>query len=238
MKLPQIIYKFYAFNLYNRDKWVKEQSQHVPEGSNILDVGSGSAPYRNLFSHCEYKTHDFAQLSDEQLRGYNGYNKIDYVSDISNIPVKSNSFDFILCTEVIEHVPDPIAAIKEISRVLKQGGTLLITAPLGSGLHQEPYHFYGGYTPYFYEKVLTDFGFTQIEVIPNRGFYSLFSQEQIRFVRRLAPWRKLKNIFFLPVWLIYFVLAIFMPWISPVLDKLDTDKDFTVGYHVKAIKYT
>jgi SAM-dependent methyltransferase len=236
MKLPKIIFKYYAFNLYNRDKWVKDQSICVPQGSNILDVGSGSAPYRGLFTHCNYKTHDFAQLNDEQLRGYKGYNKIDYVSDICNIPVESQSFDVVLCTEVIEHVPDPISAIKEISRILKQGGTLFLTAPLGSGLHQEPYHFYGGYTPYFYEKVLSDFGFSKIEIIPNRGFYSLFSQELIRLVRRLAPWKSLLNIFFFPFWLIFIVISIFMPLISPILDNHDKNKDFTVGYHVKAIK--
>ena len=133
-------------------------------------------------------------------------------------------------------MPDPIAAISEISRVLKQGGTLFLTAPLGSGIHQEPYHFYGGYTPFFYKKVLADLCFKNIEVIPNRGFYSLFSQEQIRFVRRLAPWKSLLNIFFLPIWLIYFVMAIITPWVSPILDKHDKNKDFTVGYHVKAIK--
>jgi ubiquinone/menaquinone biosynthesis C-methylase UbiE len=234
MKFPKFIFKYYAFNLFNRDKWVKEQSLSIPEGSNVLDVGSGSAPYRDLFSHCIYKTHDFAQLNDVQLRGYKGYNKIDYVSDICSIPVPSQSFDYVLCTEVIEHVPEPISALKEISRIIKPGGVLFLTAPLGSGLHQEPYHFYGGYTPYFYNKVLTDCGFSKVEITSNMGFYSLFSQELIRLVRRLAPWKSLTNLMVFPFWMFFLILSIFMPFISPILDKLDANVDFTVGYHVKA----
>lgn len=236
MKLPQFILKYYAFNVFNRDNWVKEQALSIPPGSNILDVGSGSAPYRNLFLHCNYKTHDFAKLKDIQLRDYKGYYKIDYLSDICNIPVKNQSFEIVLCTEVLEHVPEPISAIKEIYRILKPGGTLLLTAPLGSGLHQVPFHFYGGYTPFFYKKVLNDVGFNKIEVTPNGGFYSLFSQELIRLVRRSAPWKSLINFLFFPFWIVFACLSILMPLISPILDNRYKNVDFTVGYHVKAIK--
>lgn len=236
MKYPKFVLKYYAFNLFNRDKWVFEESQLVPSNSRILDVGAGSAPYRHLFTHCIYQTHDFSQLKSEQLRGYNGYNKIDLVSDICNIPLSNENVDFILCTEVIEHVPDPINALKEMHRILKTGGTLLLTAPLGSGLHQEPYHFYGGYTPFFYNKVLKDLGFSSIVITPNMGFYSLFSQELIRLVRRSAPWKSLINLLFFPLWILFVVLSILMPLISPILDSRERKVDFTVGYHVKAIK--
>ncbi len=236
VKLPRLLLNIYAFNLTNRDKWIKEQSRLVPNNSFVLDVGSGSAPYRVYFSHCQYRTQDFAQLEDHQLRGYCGYNNIDYVSDITNIPVESSVVDAVLCTEVLEHVPDPIKAIEEISRILRSGGVLILTVPLGSGLHQEPYHFYGGYTPYFFHKVLTDFGFDKIEITSNRGFYSLFSQELIRLVRRSAPWRSLLFFCFLPLWLLLLFLAVLMPVLAIPFDFFDKRSDFTVGYHVKAEK--
>ena len=88
-------------------------------------------------------------MSPDQLLHKDGYGKIDYVSDIEKIPVKDNSFDIIICTEVLEHVPNPIGALKEMARILKKGGKLLITTPLGSHIHQDPYHFYGGFTPFF-----------------------------------------------------------------------------------------
>jgi ubiquinone/menaquinone biosynthesis C-methylase UbiE len=93
------------------------------------------------------------------------------VSDIVSIPVEDASFDAILCTEVLEHVPEPIRAIKEFARILKPGGTLFLTAPLGSGIHQDPYHFYGGYTPYWYRKFLTQNNFEGLKIEANGGFF-------------------------------------------------------------------
>lgn len=74
------------------------------------------------------------------------------------------SFDVVLCTEVLEHEPEPIRAVHEFARIVRPGGKLLLTAPLGSGLHQDPFHFYGGYTPYWYRRFLTEAGFDNIEV--------------------------------------------------------------------------
>jgi len=228
--------KYYGFNLYHRDKWVGAVSKLVPKYAFVLDVGAGSAPYRTLFAHCNYKTHDFSQLSKSQLRGKNGYFEIDYVSDIVSIPVENESFDFILCTEVIEHVPYPIEAIKEISRVLKPGGKLFITAPLGSGLHQEPYHYYGGYTPYWYEKFLTDNGMKLISIEPNKGFYSFLSQELLRFLYRSVSLNRLSNILLLPLTLFLVLPSLLLPLFASFFDKWDTNRDFTVGYHVVAEK--
>ena len=66
---------------------------------------------------------------------------MDYVCDITDIPVSDDSFDVIICTEVLEHVPEPIKVIKEFSRILRKNGKMFITAPLGCGIHQEPYIF-------------------------------------------------------------------------------------------------
>src|SRR5215470_10314648 len=75
-----------AFNLQNRDRWVAAQAALVPAGSRVLDVGAGSAPYRALFSRCDYKTQDFIRLDETQLRD-GGYGEIDFVCDAAAIPV-------------------------------------------------------------------------------------------------------------------------------------------------------
>jgi hypothetical protein len=79
-----------GFNARSRDQWVEDRARSVEPGSRILDVGAGTAPYRNLFDHCKYETQDFAQYD-----GYKGpegqYAHIDYVSDITSIPVYRSS---------------------------------------------------------------------------------------------------------------------------------------------------
>lgn len=231
---------FFAFNLINRDHWVAEQAKQLPTGSRILDVGAGSCPYRHLFDHCEYRTQDVALLQSEQLR-HGGYGQIDYVSDATAIPAPDGEFDAVLCTEMLEHHPEPIKVVNELARILKPGGTLLLTAPLGSGIHQEPYHFYGGYTPYWYERFLTEAGFEQITITANEGFYRFFSQESLRFLRLSAPWRIPEGVpirlLWTPLWLVLLpFLGLIIPLLGVLIDGWDQEKRFTVGYHVRAVR--
>jgi ubiquinone/menaquinone biosynthesis C-methylase UbiE len=230
----------FAFNLRNRDRWIAAQAKWVPAGSHVLDVGAGSAPYRALFAHCDYKTQDFVQLKDEQLR-YGGYAPIDFVSEADVIPVPDASFDVVLCTEVLEHVPQPIAVVAECGRILAPGGRLILTAPLGSGIHQEPYHFYGGYTPYWYERFLGQAGFESISIEPNAGSLRHIGQETVRFVRMTrpfgfrAPWYA--HLLWFPFWLMFApVMVVGVPLAAKILDRFDGQRRFTVGYHVTAVR--
>jgi len=226
----------FDFNQYERDRWVEAQASKVPRSSRVLDVGAGSCPYRSFFAHCDYRTHDFGQLEPTQLWGQSGYGVIDYLSDILSIPVPDGSFDVILCTEVLEHVAEPIRAVHEFARVLRPGGSLILTAPLGSGLHQQPHHFYGGYTPHWYRKVLPEAGFEKVTIDANGGFFKHYGQESQRFASLLAP-RVRRRLLWAPVWLLTLPwFAFICPIWAHVLDKLDTEKAFTVGYFVTAIR--
>ena len=119
-KLFKPLEKIFAYNRMRRDRWLTEQANKIPKGSKVLDIGAGGCPHREKFNHCKYFTQDFTQLSDLQIQNQEGYGRIDFVSDILEIPVPDKSYDAILCTEVIEHIPDPISAIQEMSRILKQ----------------------------------------------------------------------------------------------------------------------
>jgi ubiquinone/menaquinone biosynthesis C-methylase UbiE len=226
---------FLNFNQKNRDKFILDFSRTIEKNKLVLDVGAGSSPYRNLFERQIYKTHDFQKLSPGQLLHKQGYGQIDFVSDIVSIPVESSSFDVILCTEVLEHVPEPIAALKEMARILKKGGEIVITTPLGSHVHQEPYHYYGGFTPFFYKKFLEENGFEKIGIYPNQGFFNFYFQETLRFLKISC-----KNhislillVFTLPI-VLFFLLTLFFT--KNLFDKLYYDYRFTVGYHIHAIK--
>lgn len=132
-----------SFNSICRGRWIEEQAGLIPAGSRVIDIGAGSAPYRAYFQHCEHRAHNFGK--EPGTAG--NYAALDYGSDILEIPAPDASFDVVLCTEVLEHVPDPIGAVREMSRLLRPGGLLLLSAPPGSQLHQVPYHFYGGVHP-------------------------------------------------------------------------------------------
>lgn len=230
------------FNQSLRDDWVRAQAASVPAGSRVLDVGAGSAPYRSLFDHCQYFTQDFVQLDPGKL-SHGAYAKMDYVSDATAIPVDDGSLDVVLCTEVLEHVPEPIKVVREISRILRPGGRLILTAPQGSGIHQEPYHYYGGYTPYWYEHFLAEAGFDTIRIEPNAGSFRAFSQESLRFALTTRPtalaapvWVRLA---WTPLWLILLpFLAGVVPPASVLIDRFDRERRFTVGYHVTAVRST
>jgi SAM-dependent methyltransferase len=229
----------FSFNLVNRDRWVAQQAAALSAGSLMLDVGAGSCPYRELFAHCDYRAQDFSGLQPVQLR-HGGYGRLDYVCDASSIPVGDSTFDAVLCTEVLEHVPDPHAVIRELARILKPGGRLLLTAPLGSGIHQEPHHYYGGYTSYWYQHFLPRLGFERIKIEANGGSLKFFGQECVRFLRLSRPFRSINSavsLLWLPIWLLLLpILGVLVPVTAHYLDRFDEEQRFTVGYHVTAYR--
>lgn len=219
------------YNYENRFKWVIQNLEEVKEGSLVLDVGAGGGPFRKYLNHTNYKSQDLVPLDPSQLEE-GTYGQIDIVSDIVDIPLSDSSVDVILCTEVLEHVPEPILAIKEFSRLLKTDGVLLLTAPLGSGLHQEPFHFYGGYTPHFYNLYLDKYGLELLEIIPNQGSIShLFQQFYFYTMLFLKSKSKLKM-----YGMLLFPLAFVLSKTCHLLDVKIDDYRFTVGYFVKARK--
>src|SRR6185436_40370 len=234
---PSLWRRIFQFNQADRDLWVAQEAARIPSGSRVLDIGAGACQYRKLFAHCRYETHDFAQLPAEALFAGVGYGRIDYVSDITAIPVPDATFGAALCTEVLEHVPDPVAAVREFARILEPGGTLLLTAPLASGIHQAPYHFYGGFTPFWYEKYLAEAGFDEIRVEANGGFFRFYGQESQRLNVMLHPrrFRGVKKLLAAAAYVATFpVCRVAAPIVFHLLDSTDHERTFTIGYHVRA----
>lgn len=229
---------YFSFNQYNRDQWMARQALRVPKGARVLDAGAGKGLYRHLFSHCDYRTQDF----EREPSTIGKYTKLDFKSDITAIPVPNCSFDAIICTEVLEHVPDPVKVLIEFNRILTSNGLLLLSAPLCSFLHQEPYHFYGGFTPYWYRKYLKETFFDIESIERNRGFFSLFGQESRRFSDLIQPGQIAKvplgtKLLLITIWLVTlpFTKALF-PLLGGWIDNLKLETIATVGYHVIARK--
>ncbi len=182
----------------NEDKrtaWVTQQLKNLKPGQLILDVGAGLMPFKKFCSHLKYQSHDFAKydgVGDGRSLQVTDWkqNQLDIVADITEMPVKDGYFDAVLCTEVLEHVPDPVLALKEICRIVRPGGQIILTVPFISFSHFTPYFFATGFSEYFFKKHLTHFGFDKIEITFNGDFFSLLSQEIIRLpdvLQRYAP---------------------------------------------------
>lgn len=177
-------------NEATRRIWIEKVLGDLPPGLRLLDAGAGEQQYKRLCGHLTYVSQDFAQyngVGDKaglQMGKWDNSN-LDIVSDISAIPAPDASFDVILCTEVFEHLPDPIAAIKEFSRLLKPGGRVIITAPFCSLTHFAPYHFYTGFNRYFYETHLKASGFADPQIEFNGNYFEFVAQE-VRRVEDVA----------------------------------------------------
>lgn len=129
----------------------------------LLDAGAGKLSYRHLVKPyiTKYRSLDFRQTHPE----------LDYVGDVQKIPLPDNSFDTVLCAEVLEHVPEPLQALKEIRRVLKPNGYLVMSTPLLMYLHNEPHDFYR-YTNHGLAHLLKQAGFTIESIEPSGAFFS------------------------------------------------------------------
>jgi SAM-dependent methyltransferase len=105
----------------------------------LLDVGCGEMPYRSFLPRSvRYTGIDVPQASAFSMHG----NEEVVPFDGFSIPFPDASFDTLLCTEVLEHSPEPAALIKEMERVLKPGGILIATVPFSARVHYAPYDFH------------------------------------------------------------------------------------------------
>lgn len=143
---------------------VRRFAAGLPSGTRVLDAGAGMAPYRELFAHCDYVTHDWPASPHERASA------ADVVGDLCSLPLEDDGFDVALCTEVLEHVATPLAAVDELYRVLRPGGRMLVTVPFVAQLHEEPHDHYR-YTSYGLRGLLERGGFEVEDVEPLTGYF-------------------------------------------------------------------
>ncbi len=188
-------------NLTNREEWLERTLKKIPKDKRILDAGAGELQYKRFCDHLDYVSQDFGQYTGEGntsglQTGTWDNSKLDIVSDILDIPVPDKSFDAIMCIEVFEHIPKPVEALKEFSRIIKKGGKLVITAPFACLTHFAPYFYYNGFSQYFYKDLLEELGFEILDLTFNGNYFEYLAQEVRRFEgvgERYAPDAKKPN---------------------------------------------
>lgn len=182
-----IIKKYLGLNVNEegRNAWLETTIASLPRGARLLDAGAGELRNKRLCSHLIYVSQDICQYEGTgdgkglQTGKWNT-SQIDIVCDIANIPEADGSFDVILCSEVFEHLPDPLKALDEFTRLLKPGGKLIATAPFASLVHFAPYHYASGFSRYWYEYHYRIRGLEIEVLIPNGDWFDFTRQEMLR----------------------------------------------------------
>jgi SAM-dependent methyltransferase len=157
----------------------------------LLDVGCGRKPYQNSYFACA-SSYTGVDLQTET-------SKPDIVGSALNLPVADQSFDTVVSTELLEHVPDPARALREMHRALKPGGHLILSTPMYWPRHEIPYDFFR----YPYDGLLyllRENGFELVRIF-NRGHSYVFLGQVIQHTLpvflRFGFLRWLVNSFFL-----------------------------------------
>jgi SAM-dependent methyltransferase len=132
----------------------------------LVDIGCGEKPYAGTF----------APYVDEHVgvdhpESPHALTSVDVLAGAYEIPLGDESFDTALMSEVLEHLEAPGRALAEAHRLLRPGGTLIITAPFMWVLHEEPRDFFR-YSPYALRHLLARAGFTGVDVRPLSGQWS------------------------------------------------------------------
>jgi SAM-dependent methyltransferase len=122
----------------------------------ILDVGGRLQPYRELL---EGRIQRYISVDIRQTP------VVDVIAAGERIPFAADTFDLILCTQVLEYVPEPQIVMAEIHRVLRPGGTLILSAPAAHprDADEECWSFH----PAGLRRLLADYA--TVEVIPEGG---------------------------------------------------------------------
>jgi hypothetical protein len=125
---------------FAESEWVIDALQPIIDGLNTaIDVGAGNARYRGRAQN--RLVHDFLRERSVRLMTLDADGSCDVCADLTDartMPASIGTFDLVLCTSVLEHVPDVYAAAAMLRRLTAACGYLLITVPRNYPRHRSP----------------------------------------------------------------------------------------------------
>ena len=130
---------------------------------NLLDLGCGNVPLYGLYSSIspDPTCVDWGSSQHENIH-------LDVEADLSKpLEFNDNTFNTVILSDVLEHIPEPEKLIKEVYRILKKDGRLIMNVPFYYWLHEQPHDFYR-YTNFALERFSINAGFT-IELLETTG---------------------------------------------------------------------
>lgn len=136
----------------------------------LADIGCGRKPWQIIF-----KPFVSQHLGIDMQNTLHGTDEVDIIGSAYETGLSDGQVDTVLCTEVLEHLEEPQAAVNEMHRILAPGGVVILTVPFFWHLHEEPRDFYR-YTSFGLQYLFEKGGFEIVEIRPLTGFIVTFAQ--------------------------------------------------------------
>ncbi len=189
----------------------------------MLDIGCGVKPYASAAA--PYVTR---HVGLDRPPSRSAQSRADLIASAYAVPFQDERFDTILCTDVLEHLEEPLKALHEAFRILTRGGHAIATVPLYWHLHEEPRDFYR-YTKHGLRYLFERTGFEIIEIRPLTGFMANYSQSVAYFLhsKSRGPWWN-------PLRLTMSVASALIQLFGYVASRIDRSYEFTMEYLIIA----
>jgi len=148
------------------------ESLGLATGAAVADIGCGAKPYQQYFPGAvRYLGIDLpVERSANKLQ-----KRADVFADLRRLPISAECFDIVLCTQVLEHVPEPERVIAEAQRILRSGGLLILSVPFMAAEHEEPRDYFR-FTSFGIIELLQRCGFEAVQVKKQFGFWSAIGE--------------------------------------------------------------
>ena len=192
----------------------------------MLEVGGGRLSTNHSYGDLFPNRHTF-DIDPQRLP--------DTVGDVHTLPFSDNTFEFILCAEVLEHLHTPHQAIAEMGRVLKPGGMLILTTRFVFPIHDAP-HDYFRYTKYGLQHLFK--GWEIIELSPETGTMSAVGAliQRVGFQTDLKGRKLTKILLYSLAWLFDHLNGLLIVEYGDIKRQSVETDIITTGYYLAAKK--
>jgi SAM-dependent methyltransferase len=197
----------------------------------MVDVGCGTRQYESIFREAvnAYIGLDWPAVAERAFP--------DVIADALNIPFTDVSVDTVLATEVMEHLPSPQSFLWEVRRILRVGGTLILSVPFMEPIHEEPRDYYR-FTPYSLRLLLEEHGYSIQKIWSRGGWWSVVLGSFVN--QSLYDWSTSRDRFggrhYSILTFLVLPICALAQWLAYQLDRLFHSQRYTLGYIVAAVR--